>query len=156
MALAWAMLAFAAPPPGGIEIAVIAADPPPRIDADTRSLRDIFLKRRRFDADGLPLVPLNLPPDSPLREAFSEAVLGQSPRMLAQYWNERYFQGVSPPYVVRSQEAMLRFVAATPGALGYVMACHADGRVHVVARVTVRGVTAAGRDGCAGANGPVD
>ncbi len=32
---------------------------------------------------------------------------------------------------------MLRFVAATPGAVGYVMACRVDDRVHVLARFAV-------------------
>ena len=118
-------------------IAVISGARVPSIDTDRRTLRAVFLKRILIDADGGSLVPLNLPPASPLRQAFSQGLLGEPPRRLQQYWNERYFHGVSPPYVVRSEEAMLRFVAATPGAVGYVMACRVDDRVHVLARIPV-------------------
>lgn len=141
--------------PARPEIAVIAGSSPPRIATGPSVLRDVFLKRVLVDGDGRPLVPLNLPPDSTLRKAFSERLLGEAPRMLQRYWNERYFQGVSPPYVVRSQEAMLRFVAATPGAVGYVMACRADGRVHVLARLSVpERFARALRDGCHDDRGP--
>lgn len=116
-------------------IAVIVAPDDVRIASDRHTLREVFLERIRIDARGRRLVPLNLPPEDPLREAFSEALLGQAPQRLEQYWNQRYFQGVSPPYVVRSQEAMLRFVAATPGAIGYVLSCRADDRVRVLARL---------------------
>lgn len=118
-------------------IAVIAGTKPPRVATDRRGLRAVFLKRVVIDEDGKPLVPLNLPPASPLRQAFSRSLLGEPPRRLEQYWNERYFHGVSPPYVVRSEEAMVRFVAATPGAVGYVMACRVDDRVRVLARLPV-------------------
>ncbi|WP_296927430.1 hypothetical protein [Thiohalocapsa sp.] len=125
-----------------------AAQSPPHIDVvtgaapidlrlDRSQLRDIFLKRVVIDRSGTALVPLNMPPDHPLRAAFSEALLGKTPEALRRFWNERYFQGVSPPYVVRSQEAMLRFVTETPGALGYVVSCRADERVRVVAELPV-------------------
>jgi len=135
--LAWTPTGLGAASTRATEIAVITGNPPPRIAADRQSLGNIFLKRLRVDEHGLPLVPLNLPPDSALRRAFSSSLLGRSPRTLAQYWNERYFHGVSPPYVVRSEEAMVRFVAATPGAVGYVMACRVDDRVRVLARLPV-------------------
>ena len=34
-----------------------------------------------------------------------------------------------------SEEAVIRFVATTPGAIGYVSHCHADHRVIIVARL---------------------
>jgi hypothetical protein len=107
------------------------------LSLDRTSLRDIFLKRIVIDREGKALVPLNLPPDDPLRTAFSGALIGKSPDALQRFWNERYFQGVSPPYVVRSQEAMLRFIAETPGALGYVASCRVDQRVRVIAELPV-------------------
>ena len=41
----------------------------------------------------------------------------------------------SPPFVLASEEAMIRFVASTPGAVGYVSLCLADKRVAVVATI---------------------
>jgi hypothetical protein len=118
-------------------IAVVTGPVPPDLTLDREALRDIFLKRVVIDHSGNKLVPLNLPPEDPRRAAFSEALLGKPPDALQRYWNERYFQGVSPPYVVRSEEAMLRFIAETPGALGYVAACRVDKRARTIVELPV-------------------
>lgn len=118
-------------------IAVIVGKTLPHIAFDHSNLEDIFLKRIQVDDDRSALAPLNLAATDPLRVAFSISLLGKRPAALQRYWTERYFQGISPPYTVRSQEAMLRFVADTPGAIGYVMSCRVDGRVRVVAHLPV-------------------
>ncbi len=118
-------------------IAVIVPVTPPAIQFDLLTLRDIFLKRIAIDRRGQGIIPLNLPPDHRLRLAFSLALLGETPQNLQNYWNQRYFHGVSPPYVVNSQEAMVRFVAKTPGAIGYVAPCDVDDRVKEVALIPV-------------------
>jgi hypothetical protein len=59
-------------------------------------------------------------------------VFGVDPDMMENYWNEQYFRGISPPPVVASSEAMLRFVEATRGAVGYVPSCEVDSRVVVI------------------------
>lgn len=92
-------------------------------------LRLIYRRKKLTWSSGERLRPTNLPPDHPLRLVFSQQVLGASPENLVQYWNAMYFQGISPPYVLASEEAMLRFVADTPGAIGYVSACKVDPRV---------------------------
>lgn len=96
-------------------------------------LASIFRRTLRVDSRGQLLVPVNLAGQHPLRRAFSRAVFGGTPEDMEAYWNERYFHGVSPPTVVASVEAMLRFVAVTPGAVGYVPACTVDARVIQVA-----------------------
>jgi hypothetical protein len=105
-----------------------------------RNLVDLFRRKLVVDARGNRLVPVNLPGSDPLRRAFSLAVLGLPPEDMESYWNERYFHGISPPPVVASVEAVLRFVAATPGAVGYVPRCAADGRVVVLAEIVVSGL----------------
>lgn len=97
----------------------------------------IFRRRLRIGPNGAPLVPVNLPLNHPLREAISRFLYGIEPEDMEAYWNERYFHGISPPYVVGSIEAMLRFVATTPGAIGYVLDCRADDRVTTVARLAI-------------------
>lgn len=121
----------------GEAIAVIVPETPPSIPFDLLTLRDIFLKRISIDRRGHGIIPLNLPPDHRLRTAFSVALLGETPRDLQNYWNQRYFHGVSPPYVVNSEEAMVRFVAKTPGAIGYVAPCNVDDRVKEIALIPV-------------------
>lgn len=98
-------------------------------------LASIFRRNERIDSQGRALVPVNLASDDPLREAFSRALFAQAPADMEAYWNERYFHGIAPPHTVASIEAMLRFVAATPGAIGYVPECAFDGRVKALARL---------------------
>ena len=130
LALTLALLAGgAAAAPG---IAIVVAPEHPLAALDRRGLAAIFKRKRRVSADGTALVPVNLPATAPLRIAFSRAVFAQDPAGLDHYWNERYFHGIPPPHVVDSVEAMLRFVVATPGAVGYVPACRVDARVRIL------------------------
>jgi hypothetical protein len=91
----------------------------------------MFRRKKLFWNDGSKVQPANLPASNPLRKSFSQAVLGVAPEELEKYWNDMYFHGISPPYIVASEEAMLRFVVETPGAIGYVSFCSADDRVAV-------------------------
>jgi ABC-type phosphate transport system substrate-binding protein len=91
----------------------------------------IFRRKKLFWNDGTRVAPVNLQASNPLRQAFSRVVLGASPEDMERYWNDMYFHGISPPFVLSSQEAVLRFVAQTPGAIGYVSYCAVDARVRV-------------------------
>lgn len=99
----------------------------------------IFQRKQQFDARGRRLQPVNLPPDDPARIAFSRAVFALDPAALDEYWRERYFHGVRPPYVVGSHAAMLRFVATTPAAIGYLPVCALDDSVAVVGYLDEQG-----------------
>lgn len=93
----------------------------------------IFWRKKLYWADGKRIQALNYSSQNPLRQQFSLAILKSEPESQADYWNGLYFHGVSPPYVVSSQEAMLRFVADTPNAIGYIDACKLDARVKAIA-----------------------
>lgn len=113
-------------------LALIAAPDSVIRSADRVMLRRIYRSKLVIDDDGHRLVPVNLPSGNAVREAFSQSVLGSPSQALQSYWNEQYFLGVRPPVVVESEEAMMRFVATTLGALGYVADCHVDDRVRVI------------------------
>jgi len=98
----------------------------------------VFKRKKLFWNDGSKVQPVNLPATNPYRREFSLAVLSATPEDLEKYWNDMYFHGISPPYVVSSEEAVLRFVAENPGAVGYVPYCSADSRV-AIALVIVPG-----------------
>lgn len=115
-----------------LAIAVIVSRDAPALTLDHPTLRDIYLKKIVVDERGASLIPVNLPPDHPLRQLFSLDVLHADTGQLQRYWNERYFHGVRPPYVLRSQNAVLRFVADTAGAVGYVLSCRVDDSVRAV------------------------
>jgi hypothetical protein len=95
-------------------------------------IAQIYLRRKRFWDDGSPIVPLNLPSEATLRARFSRLVLNQPEARLADYWNRQYFYGILPPATLASTEAVRRYVASDPNAIGYVPASEVDGSVHVV------------------------
>lgn len=117
---------------GSLKIVVITARQVPRLSFDHYTLRNVFLRKIFVDKDGKRLIPVNLPARSPLREAFVQEVTHLPDAQRDSYWNRQYFQGVSPPYVLASQQAVVRFVATTPGAIGYVASCQVNSSVRVV------------------------
>jgi ABC-type phosphate transport system substrate-binding protein len=119
------------------EIAIIVAKDSTEVSIDRRKLRDIYLKKLLLAADGSDLIPVNLPPDHPLRLSLSETLFHKSAQQLQDYWNQRYFHGITPPYVLHSQEAVVQFVAKTPGAIGYIAACRLNDQVREVLKLSV-------------------
>ncbi|OIQ85457.1 hypothetical protein GALL_327140 [mine drainage metagenome] len=99
----------------------------------------IYKRKKLFWSDGSRVQPVNLPASSPFRRAFSQAVLGASPEDLEKYWNDIYFQGVSPPFVLSSEQAVMHFVAETPGAIGYVPICSVGGHVDIALVINASG-----------------
>ena len=98
-------------------------------------IENIFLKKTFLNDAGNTWIPLNLDPNHPIRIAFSLALFKKKPEDLEAYWNEQYFQGITPPYVVASEDAMLRFVSTTQNAIGYALPCHITDQVHVIFKV---------------------
>ena len=119
------------------EIIIIVAKDAPDYSINRVILRDIYLKKIFLDDNGRPFVPVNLPPENPLRLSLAETLLNKSAQQLQDYWNQRYFQGVAPPHVLSSQEAVVQFVGKTPGAIGYIAACRLDARVREVLAIPV-------------------
>ena len=99
----------------------------------------IFLRKKLYWPNGKRMRPANMAIQHQLRKQFSQHLLGSLPEAQSEYWNELYFHGTSPPHVVSSQEAMLRYVAETNGAIGYIDACLVDERVKVVAWLDIDG-----------------
>ena len=132
------LLAFAqASPAASLQLAVITAPDAPRLRLDRNTLRNVYLKKIFVDGRGQRLTPVNLPSGTPLREAFARALLHMDDNQLQDYWDKQYFQGVSPPYVLASPDAVVQFVANTPGAIGYVAACQVDASVRVAMTLTL-------------------
>lgn len=121
----------------GDEIAVIVAQDTPDFKLTAAMLRDIYLKKIFLDDHNREFIPLNLPPDHVLRRAFSLALFNKGAQELQNYWNQRYFHGITPPYVLGSPQAVVQFVTKTPGAIGYVTPCDLDLRVKQVLSLPV-------------------
>ena len=101
-------------------IAIVVGTKSPIRDLTVDGLREVYLRRRRIWPDGTPSLPVNLPADHPVRRAFSTRVLGRLPEDLATYWSRLSFEGVRPPPVLQSAQAVCAYVAIEPSAIGYV------------------------------------
>jgi ABC-type phosphate transport system substrate-binding protein len=118
---------------GELELAVIVH--PSRAASLTREvlthevLKRVYLKRQRFWDDGHAIVAINQEGATPAREAFTRLVFGDEAARLPAYWNQQYFDGVLPPIILGSEEAVVRYVASRPDAIGYVDARHVDASV---------------------------
>jgi hypothetical protein len=111
---------------------IVSAQAAYTVPVAANDLASVYWRKKLYDNHGNPLHPANLSSDHPLRLRFSQQVLHSSPRSQVGYWNELYFHGTQPPYTVESQEAMIRYVAYTENAIGYIDACKIDERVRAV------------------------
>lgn len=102
------------------QIAIIVSKPQAAETLNLAELARIYQRRRRFWSNGAKIVPFNLSADHPIRQQFSLEVFNSTPEDQREYWDTQYFHGVSPPYALASAEAVLQFVASTPGAIGYL------------------------------------
>ncbi|MBI5506224.1 MAG: hypothetical protein HY899_15620 [Deltaproteobacteria bacterium] len=124
------MLAGEVEPPS---VAVVVNHDSTLRSLDAEVLRDLYLRRRVLIADGSRVVPVNLPADDPLRLRFSQLVLGRRPAELSGYWDRLYYEGVRPPIVLPSAEAIRRYLHADLRAIGYLAEEEVDSSLRVIA-----------------------
>jgi hypothetical protein len=133
---------------GLLPVPAVAADEPLAVivprhfsgrEPNVQELALIFKRKKLAWDDGMRIQAVNLPSDHPARRLFSQRILKSAPEAQTQYWNAMYFQGVFPPHVVASPEAMLRYVAETSGAIGYVPGCKLDARVKAILWIDASG-----------------
>lgn len=119
---------------GQSTIAVVVAEQQniASLNLSTKNLNLIYWRKQLFWPKGIRIQPVNLGSEHPLRIQFSQTVLGSLPKKQVDYWNGQYFNGVLPPHSVDSEEAVLRYVSQTKGAIGYIDACALDARVQAM------------------------
>ena len=113
-------------------IAVIVGHTSFVTDVSKDQLRELYLRRQRLWPNGARAIPINLPPDSHVRERFARLVLGRSSEDLIAYWNARYFEGVTPPVVLPSASAVRAYLAAEPAAIAYLPVPDVDASCRVL------------------------
>jgi hypothetical protein len=119
--LALAVGAFAeersTPPP----FRVVVNRENPETALDRRFVADALLKRTTRWSDGSLIRPADLTVGATARQRISLDLLGRSVQAVKSYWEQAIFSGRdTPPPELDSDEAMVRFVARHPGAIGYV------------------------------------
>ncbi len=117
------------------KILVIVAKNSPVTRLTLQQLENIYRKKTQININNERWVPINLIIEDPLRQAFSKKIFKQHPEEMEAFWNIQYFNGITPPYVVSSNEAVLRFVNSTPNAIGYIHHCYLDQRVQVLMKL---------------------
>lgn len=87
----------------------------------TNAWSAIFLKKTRTWPGGTPIIPLDQSERSVVRIKFTTVVHRKSVSAVRSYWHQRIFFGRDvPPIEKASDAAVVDFVRATPGAVGYV------------------------------------
>lgn len=119
-------VAFAAERAHSAPLAVVVGAESAIAEVTLDTLRELYLRRRRVWPDGSRVIPVNLPADSETRKGFSKRVLGRLPQDLSGYWNRLYFDGIQPPVVLRTPEAVCAYLAVEPKAIGYMRRDEAD------------------------------
>jgi ABC-type phosphate transport system substrate-binding protein len=118
----WLSVALALASAAGNEDYKVIVHPDNPVTAIERSfLRDAFLRKASDWTAGVEIRPIDLAPRFRVRERFTEDVLKKSPWQLKNYWNQQIFSGKGvPPPEVGSTAAMVSYVLANPGAIGYL------------------------------------
>lgn len=97
-------------------------------------LANAFLKNVTRWSDNQALHPCDQKGDTHVRRRFSESVLKRSVQAVKTYWQQRIFSGRGvPPPELDSDEAVVRWVEARPGAVGYVSGSADLGKTKTVA-----------------------
>lgn len=86
-------------------------------------LGKMFLKKIVKWDTGTPIVPVDQAPIAPVRAVFNRLVHAKPASAIASYWQQQIFAGRDvPPAEKAGDAAVLAFVKANPGAIGYVTA----------------------------------
>ncbi len=125
LALAFVLAAAASPALAegpGFQVIVNASNPATSIAR--RELADMFLKKLTHWPGGKTVEPVEPPERSMTRAYFlSDVMGGKSALALKTFWQKRVFAGRdTPPVEKASDEEVVAFVKANPGAVGYVAA----------------------------------
>ena len=99
---------------------IIMHEATPGTQVTRATVSAIFLKQAPAWSDGTPTLPVDQSTRNPVRQSFAAAVLGQPIVAVQIYWQRRMSTGITPPPVRNSDDEVMQFVAANPGAIGYV------------------------------------
>lgn len=122
--------------PAVAEVAIVA-NPGTKVSALTvDEVKDYWLGKNPAWPDGTKAVVMDQDESSKVRDDFYNAVFFKSPSQVKAFWARIVFTGKgTAPQTLRDNAAIKKWVAETPGALGYVDATAVDGSVKVMIKV---------------------
>src|SRR6202050_3125921 len=115
---------------------VLVANKGVRISEITSAdLRAIFMGTKTRFADGSHAVPVTLK-GGPAHEVFLKHYVGEDPEEFRLQWRKVVFTGQGAmPKAFDSESGLIEYVAATPGAVGYVIRTSSQDNVKLLAAV---------------------
>ena len=103
----------------GFKVVVNEANPAETISK--QQLEDLFMKKTATWSDGRRALPVDQAASSSTRHGFSKVIFGRDVNAIKSYWQRQIFSGRGvPPPEKASDDEVLAFVRANPGAIGYV------------------------------------
>lgn len=115
------------------EIAVITHPEVKQIGVSREQVADIYMGKSKSFPSGVSAKPVDQSANSPVRETFYKAVVRKSASAVNRHWSRLKFTGKGkPPRVIAGDEAVKNWVAANPGAIGYIDGKYLDKSVKVV------------------------
>jgi len=116
----------------GPEVHIVSARNGPIARLSRDEAEQLFLGRRTTLSDGTPVTLIDLPA-GPVRDRLYLLLTGKNPIQTRAYWSRQVFTGrAQPPREAPSAEQAGNWIAATPGAIGYLPADHADSRLQAL------------------------
>jgi hypothetical protein len=115
------------------ELAVVVNKSRPD-SADLGELRQMILGEKAKWKDGMGVVAVETPADSPARALMMKTIFKMNDAALKRYYMLATFNGkeLAAPKEVASAAALKKFVASTPGAVGCILASDVDDTVKVL------------------------
>jgi len=107
------------------------------LEQEKQLLADYYLIKRKKNAKGTRVIPVNLPLNHPLRMQFSNSIFNHSPTTLSEYWDRMSFRGIRPPVVQKSEQAVMLFVSRVKGAIGYVRQLPKDESIDILGKISL-------------------
>ncbi|HYW49562.1 MAG TPA: hypothetical protein VE861_03095 [Gemmatimonadaceae bacterium] len=133
LAVAALAIVAAAPAAGAQDVKVIVNSANPLSELPTSDVAGLFLKRTLKFPGGGAAVPVDQAKGSAIRGVFARTMLGRPASAVDAYWQQQIFAGGElPPAAKGSDDDVVAFVKATPGAIGYVSAGASVAGVKVV------------------------
>jgi ABC-type phosphate transport system substrate-binding protein len=103
------------------DVIVVVSVKNPVVSLSKNQALDIFLGKAARFPDGAPAMAIDQVEGSESRNAFYISAAGKSPAQLKAYWSKIIFTGRGqPPREVANDDGVRKFLAANPGAIGYM------------------------------------
>lgn len=88
---------------------------------DDEAIANLFLGQAKTFPGGVEAVPVNQKDSAAATGDFAGRYLKKTPAQLRAFWAKQVFTGAGrPPKELDGDEAVIKFVASTPGAIGYI------------------------------------